>query len=323
MRIWDFSRSAFGICAAAAMLAGCGGSQPPIGAQSAMPQSPSITTHAQRGGSWMLPEAKSEDLIYTGREPIYVLSFPALKLVGTIDTRAGLGICSNKNGDVFMTYPPGEIVEYAHGGTQPIATLYLPGFYETWGCGVDPTSGDLAVALGGSGIAIFPDARGSARVYPGSGPDFIFCGYDNLGNLFVDGFPISDGSFQLAELRKGHSALANISLDRYIKQPGQVQWDGKYVTVQDRSRFGGVYRVKVSGSVATVVGTTKFEEKGPKQESWIQDHSVVSSYRKNWKSTNLIGVWKYPAGGEVIKSVSVDPVPGAFLGLTISVAPQP
>ena len=98
----------------------------------------------------MLPEAKSEDLIYTGREPIYVLSFPALKLVGTIDTRAGLGMCSNKNGDVFMTYPPGTIVEYAHGGTQPIATLYLPGFYETWGCGVDPTSGDLAVALGGA-----------------------------------------------------------------------------------------------------------------------------------------------------------------------------
>ena len=31
MRIWDFSRSAFGICAAAAMLPGCGGSQPPVG----------------------------------------------------------------------------------------------------------------------------------------------------------------------------------------------------------------------------------------------------------------------------------------------------
>jgi 6-phosphogluconolactonase len=35
MRIWDFSRSAFGICAAAT-LAACGGSQPPIGAPGAM-----------------------------------------------------------------------------------------------------------------------------------------------------------------------------------------------------------------------------------------------------------------------------------------------
>jgi hypothetical protein len=37
MRIWDFSRSAFGICTAAAMLAGCGGSQSPIGAPGAIP----------------------------------------------------------------------------------------------------------------------------------------------------------------------------------------------------------------------------------------------------------------------------------------------
>jgi hypothetical protein len=32
MRISGVSRCAFGICAAAALLAGCGGSQPPIGA---------------------------------------------------------------------------------------------------------------------------------------------------------------------------------------------------------------------------------------------------------------------------------------------------
>jgi hypothetical protein len=39
MRISGLSRCAFGICAAAAMLAGCGGSQPPIGAPGAMHQS--------------------------------------------------------------------------------------------------------------------------------------------------------------------------------------------------------------------------------------------------------------------------------------------
>jgi hypothetical protein len=40
-------------------LSGCGGSQPPIGAPGAIPQNSSIATHAERGGSWMLPEAKS------------------------------------------------------------------------------------------------------------------------------------------------------------------------------------------------------------------------------------------------------------------------
>jgi hypothetical protein len=43
---------------AAAMLAGCGGSRPPIGAPGTMPQSRAIATQAKHGGSWMLPEAK-------------------------------------------------------------------------------------------------------------------------------------------------------------------------------------------------------------------------------------------------------------------------
>src|SRR5580700_2647739 len=53
-------------CVAAAMLAGCGGSQPPIGAPGAALQSSAIGTQVDHGGSWMAPEAKSEDLLYVG-----------------------------------------------------------------------------------------------------------------------------------------------------------------------------------------------------------------------------------------------------------------
>ena len=52
---------------AAALLAGCGGSQPPIGAPGAMPQSSALQSQSaqrDRSGSWMLPEATSEDLLY-------------------------------------------------------------------------------------------------------------------------------------------------------------------------------------------------------------------------------------------------------------------
>ncbi|MGB8908733.1 MAG: hypothetical protein WCC84_08275 [Candidatus Cybelea sp.] len=42
MRVSDFSHSRFRVCAAAAMLAGCGGPQPPFGAPGAMPQSHEI-----------------------------------------------------------------------------------------------------------------------------------------------------------------------------------------------------------------------------------------------------------------------------------------
>jgi hypothetical protein len=48
-------RKSFGCVAAAVPLAGCGGSQPPIGAPGAMAQTSAIATHAERGKSWMVP----------------------------------------------------------------------------------------------------------------------------------------------------------------------------------------------------------------------------------------------------------------------------
>jgi hypothetical protein len=64
---------------AVALLAGCGGSQPPVGAPGAMPQTSPIATHADRGKSWMLPEAKSGLYIseYNNRSDAVVLGYPA------------------------------------------------------------------------------------------------------------------------------------------------------------------------------------------------------------------------------------------------------
>jgi hypothetical protein len=56
MKLSDFGRCALTCCVgAAAMLAGCGGSQPPIGAPGAIPEASAIAPHAVRGKSWMLP----------------------------------------------------------------------------------------------------------------------------------------------------------------------------------------------------------------------------------------------------------------------------
>lgn len=63
MGISGFGRYAVSGCVAVAMLAGCGGSQPPVGAPDAMPQTSAIATHADRGKSWMLSEAKQHDLM--------------------------------------------------------------------------------------------------------------------------------------------------------------------------------------------------------------------------------------------------------------------
>jgi hypothetical protein len=49
-----------------ALLAGCGGSLPPIDAPGAMPQSRAIAQHGDRAGSPMLAEAKGENHLYVG-----------------------------------------------------------------------------------------------------------------------------------------------------------------------------------------------------------------------------------------------------------------
>jgi hypothetical protein len=55
------AHSRLGAIIMGALLAGCGGSQPPIGAPGAMPQSPASTAHATHGTSWMLPDQKRLD----------------------------------------------------------------------------------------------------------------------------------------------------------------------------------------------------------------------------------------------------------------------
>src|ERR1700729_3013592 len=87
MKRLGIGRYALAIGAAAALLAGCGGSQPPIGAPGAMQQTSTLATRAAHGKSWMLPEAKSEDLLYIadpGSGGVIVYRYPRLKFVGML-----------------------------------------------------------------------------------------------------------------------------------------------------------------------------------------------------------------------------------------------
>ncbi len=53
MKSLDLNRYTFSVCVTAAMLASCGGSQPPIAARGEMPQGLAIATQAAHDGSWM------------------------------------------------------------------------------------------------------------------------------------------------------------------------------------------------------------------------------------------------------------------------------
>ena len=306
MRSTDLGRYALSSCVAAAMLAACGGSQPPIGAPGAMPQSRAIVTHASRGGSWMLPEAKTGDLLYLpgGCSGTCIVSYPAGQVVGHAGPGT-YGACGDDKGNVFIA-DNDALDEYSHGATQPVNSFSLPGTVRS--CGVDSRTGNLAVAFYTSSsqnnVAIFPDAQAPPEYYSAPEVRTYNCGFDDKGDLFVTGYG-SGGVAALAELPDGSEtfSLINVapSLDNFV---AQVQWDGSYITLELVGPKKGVSleRITVSGSSATVVGVTKF--KGVSREatqSWIQNGSIFIPFgtRGDGPYTSKLGIWKYPRGGKL------------------------
>ena len=225
--------------AAGALLSACGA---PGDVQS--PVVPAREGASQLGRSWMLPEARSSDLVYVsalGGE-VYVYSYPAGKLVGTLTvTGTPQGDCVDKAGNIWITDDiiggPQKILEYAHGGTSPIRTLADGGGYFPSGCSVDPNTGDLAVANAntqcinapGGDFVIFKHAKATPKIYTDPGLKcYGLLAYDDHSNLFVDGTS-PQGLFQFAELPKGSRTFTNFVLNGGIE--GGVEWDGKYITL--------------------------------------------------------------------------------------------
>jgi hypothetical protein len=125
--------------AAAATLCACGqgaGSQVP-------PISGSSQAFRQQGGHSWMASGKHRTLIYIsddGTNDVYAYT-PKGKLVGTLTGfNSPAGECVDTAGDVFIVNSnTSQILEYAHGGTTPIATLSDPGYYPN-GCAYDPTT---------------------------------------------------------------------------------------------------------------------------------------------------------------------------------------
>jgi hypothetical protein len=283
-----------------------------------------------RTASWMAPDAKKVDLLYVtdiGDNYVYVFSYPVVKQLGTLTGfNNARGACTDKKGDIFITNrysfnytTPPQILEYAHGGTSPIASL---GDYngQPNDCSVDEKSGRLAVATwakypsyaGPGSVSIYKDAQGTPTTYSVPGVWFVVsCAYDPKGNLFVDGMPYGYGSypigFVLAELPKGSIQFANLSVNASLASAGGIQWDGKYVAVDDNTN-NIVYQLSVAGSTATVEGTTDL--KGDWDYEQIYKFAVPHS--KHGQATVLIGgnqdagvlgFWDYPAGGSPTSTI--------------------
>jgi hypothetical protein len=319
------SRYAPGFTIAAALVAGCGGSQP-IGAPGVVTQTSVLALGADRGKSWMLPEAKSDDLLYVsdGGAYVYVFSYPGLKPVHRLSVPKPEGLCSDSKGDVFVTawnddHP--EILEYAHGAMSPMQTLQDTG-YDPTGCAVDATTGDLAVANSPAGnLAVYKSASGTPATY--TSPDFSeidYCGYDDRGNLFIDGEDQQGYLVSLGELPKGKKHIVTLRLKEDTGLPGEVQWDGQYVTLANPSN-SVLYRLKVAGLSVKVVSATSLRGyQAHLVQSWIQGGTIMAQYGEE---PTQLGLWQYPRGGKPTRILAkVFHAKSPYLpGVTVSVAP--
>jgi hypothetical protein len=351
MKSLGLRRYALAIGVAAAMLTGCGESQPPIGAPGVMPQSRAIATHAAYGKSWMLPEAKSKDLLYVSgtNGDRYVFTYPKGKLVGTLaGFFGGSGECVDSSGDVFLPSLSSDsstssiIYEYAHGGTTPIAMLNDTGI--AGGCSIDPASGDLAVANrydttnpydpGFGSIAVYPGAQGVPKLYYDAKYGVLLCGYDNSGHLYVSIATGQSNEAQLARLSKSRGSLVVLTLDKQIYLSSEFapvpQWDGSHVAISFDEHSGlkesspiTVYQLQISGTKATVIGISQLNS--PKNhhagQTWIQRDTIVAAYYDRGYAN--IGTWAYPAGGNLERSIRRIAKNATILtGVTVSVAPR-
>jgi hypothetical protein len=270
----------------------------------------------------MAREAKAKDLLYVSDaedDNVDVYSYPKGKLEGQLGGFAGVqGICADKSGNVWITNQSQEtILEYAHGGTAPIATLNDSG-YHPGACSVDPSTGNLAVANldsdqqeGPGGLALYADAKGSPTLYSDTALTYaLYVGYDGSGDAFVDGQGTTD--FVLAKLAKGGSTLQSVSLSGISGIAGGIAWDGKYITVASQNG-PAIYQLTVSASgAATIVGTTTLSGPSsiqqyamalkPRAEGKKQATSVVVPQKSG--SSAGVGFYAYPAGGAASKNIT-------------------
>jgi hypothetical protein len=153
-----------------------------------------------------------------------------------------------------------------------------------------------------------------------------FCGYDDKSNLFCDGITTYGDQFMFAELPNGGDSLEGVSLDQSVGFGYSVQWDGKYLTVQD-ANVNEIYRFAISGSSGTLKGTVDLKLTGSQyavRPTLIVGKKVLEPTIGIVYTTQPYGYvnyYKYPEGGSPVKTITIGDDTAPF-GLAVSLAPS-
>jgi len=321
MKISSLANYAVGVTVAAALLAGCStsgssGLNPSMGTQSKAIPGHALSYNGRLIAPAMMPQVrpiqipvspdhkkKPTDQYVSNFYSSQILSFDYPKGTGSTGTITAAtdpqGECTRTGKKTWWAVSSGsdQVMEFKAGGTTPIATLSITAG-EPAGCSVNKKTGDLAVSVLGTGdVVIFAGGKGSGTTVSDALSNSYFIGYDAAGDLFVDGF---NGSFPgMSEMKAGSSSFSIVTLPNSIAFPGQVQWDGKFITLDDQSA-ASIYQYTVSGGSATLEGTVGLSGVSDCVQTWIAKGIVICPDAGNNNAT----IFKYPAGGSAIATLS-------------------
>ncbi|MGA8661513.1 MAG: hypothetical protein WB644_04355, partial [Candidatus Cybelea sp.] len=194
MKTFDLSRYALS-CATAAMLAGCGGSQPPIGAPGAMP----LQTSELRAASQSLGYKVTAPLLYaTNVGTFNVTVYPAkasdpaplATISNTIEVP--VGDCIDDQGTLYVANNAasgGWVSEYPLGKTTP-SRMITDGVSEPLYCAIDAKGNLWVTNAGGPNVTEYLKGSGKPHTVIASGltdPEGV--AIDRSGNLYVGNGP--------------------------------------------------------------------------------------------------------------------------------------
>jgi hypothetical protein len=257
----------------------------------------------------MRPAAKGQRLLYISDEKnrsVYIYG-TSNRLVGTLTGFfQPLGECVDATNDVWIVDGEGNgVVEYAHGGTNPISGIETSAG-DPVGCSVDPTTGDIAIAVysftsapGWIQICTLPSRQ--CTIYKHSPVSYAsFVSYDKNGNLYVDGTD-KNKDFVLAVRSPGGNFQKITIKGATINAPGAlVNKFGVLSLGQGAPGTSTIYQIAPDD---TVTGSTQLSGAD------FCEQFAISGNLKYARVTcpNLGGnvtKYKYPAGGNPIVTLS-------------------
>ncbi len=178
-----FSRYALSNCVAVALLAGCGGSQPPIGEPGVVPQSVMESTQDARSGPLLYVSNDGEAHDVT----VYRAGAKDPSPIETISDglQFPIGICLDGQGTRYVVDENGWVAEYPAGKTKPSKIITkgidTPGF-----CAIDSTGNLWVTNIYGANVTEYLQGSTKPHTVINKGltyPDGV--AIDHSGNMYV------------------------------------------------------------------------------------------------------------------------------------------